>query len=177
MFSSAVGAGEGATLVIQGWERLPAFAADGALLDALVALAARGAWTGGRQGTGYEKAALPPASELSAAVVRLLERAQAAVDPGGRAAHRQDAWLLRYPRGASVPRHVDPPLDGGLAHVRLNLLVRAPERGGLLRCDGTEVALTAGDAVLFRPDVVVHEVSAVEVGTRLVLSVGANVPV
>ena len=85
-----------------------------------------------------------------------------------------DAWLLRYPVGSEIPAHVDPPIDG-LSHVRLNALVLAGQ-GGLLYLDGAEAPLDEGEALLFRPDVVRHQVTRVERNPRLVFSVGANVP-
>src|SRR5262249_30967327 len=128
-------------------------------------------WTRGRQGTGYDKLALeadalgPHGSDLLARSLHLLR------DP---APSLWDCWLLRYEVGAYVPPHVDPPLDEGRQHVRLNLLVARAARGGELRLDGLEVSLEQGDAVVFRPDLCTHEVSRVDAGARLVWSVGCN---
>ena len=44
--------------------------------------------------------------------------------------------------------------------------------GGEFQAGGQTVDLGVGDAVLFRPDVVVHAVTPVTRGTRRVLSVG-----
>lgn len=130
------------------------------------------AFVGGRQAGGYQKHALVDVDDAIAAVV---DRARAALAiPAGWAF--ADAWLLRYPRGASIPPHIDPPEAPGMQHVRLNAIVRAPARGGVLTVDGAVVALAEGDAVVFRPDAHEHAVSVVDDGARLVFSVGAWLP-
>ena len=85
-----------------------------------------------------------------------------------------DAWLLRYPVGSEIPAHVDPPI-GGMCHVRVNALVLG-SIGGLLYLDGAEAPLDEGDALVFRPDAVRHQVTKIERNPRVVFSVGANVP-
>jgi hypothetical protein len=130
------------------------------------------AFVGGRQAGGYQKHALV---DVDDAIAAALDRARAALAiPAGWAF--ADAWLLRYPRGASIPPHVDPPEATGMQHVRLNAIVRAPRAGGVFTVDGAVVALAEGDAVVFRPDVDVHAVSVVDDGDRLVFSVGAWLP-
>jgi hypothetical protein len=126
-------------------------------------------WERGRQETGYLKSAVEVADPLFAA---LIARSLATLYPGPR--HGHDAWLLRYPDGASIPPHVDPPLAAGARHARLNAIIAAPPAGGVLRLDGEVVELAPGDAVVFRPDRVRHEVSAVRGGERWVWSVGCN---
>jgi hypothetical protein len=123
------------------------------------------AFVEGRQGTGYLKRDL--LEEVTSE--RLIKRCLAALkDPA-----LFDAWLLRYPVGAEIPAHTDPPM-AGMCHVRINALALSG-RGGLLYLDGQEVPLDAGDAYIFRPDLVRHQVTAVEGNERLMLSVGANV--
>lgn len=103
-------------------------------------------WKGGRQETGYDKL--------------LLATARLPVP--------FDLYLLRYRRGASVPPHVDP-VDGK-RHYRINVILREAERGGFFRCVGP--ILETRRIKVFRPDVSEHSVSAVEAGTRLVVSLG-----
>jgi hypothetical protein len=119
----------------------------------------------GRQGTGYEKLNLLEDAGAERLVRRCLEALGKPV--------LFDAWLLRYPVGSAIPAHTDPPLDG-MCHVRLNAVALAG-RGGVLYFDGAEIPLDVGDAYIFRPDVVRHQVTEVEGNERLVLSVGANV--
>ncbi len=125
-----------------------------------------GTWQEGRQGTGYEKHDLTSETALEWLIARALGELN---DPD-----EYDAWLLRYPPGSEIPSHTDPAIDG-MCHVRFNAIVSAGE-GGLLTLDGTPVSLEDGDAYIFRPDLVVHSVAKVTVGPRLLLSVGANLP-
>ena len=103
---------------------------------------ARG-WEPGRQRSGYAK-------------LLLLE---------GR---RFDVYLLRFPTGASVPAHRDPLVGAG--HLRANLIVVAPERGGEFECEHAIVDWPRFK--LFRPDLVTHAVRPIEAGTRWVVSFG-----
>ncbi len=128
-------------------------------------LARAGAFEPGRQGTGYEKASLLD----SIMGERLVKKCLAAL--GGPLLY--DAWVLRYPVDTEIPEHADPAAEG-LCHVRINALALGGA-GGVLYVDGAEVPLDAGDAYLFRPDVMRHRVTRVERHERLVLSVGANV--
>ena len=122
-------------------------------------------WEQGRQGTGYEKASLM--DEVSARWV-----VQRALDTLG-GPTRYDAWLLHYPVGSEITPHTDE-AEESMCHIRLNSLVVA-SAGGMLCLDGEELALTDGDAYIFRPDTILHSVAAVKEQLRLVLSVGANV--
>jgi hypothetical protein len=123
-------------------------------------------WEPGRQGTGYEKKNVL----THLACERLVKRAVGELF----APTLVDAWLLRYPVGSEIPAHTDPPIDG-MCHVRLNALVLASGAGGVLYLDGNEQIFDEGDALVFRPDVVRHQVTTVEKNPRLVFSVGANV--
>lgn len=125
----------------------------------------------GRQGTGYEKLALRDVAGCDVVVARARALLGLADDNA-----LFDAWLLRYPRGSGVPAHVDAAAADDHVHVRVNAVVVAADAGGVLAIDGAVVDLAAGDAVVFRPDVEVHAVSVVDVGERVVFSVGALVP-
>jgi alkylated DNA repair dioxygenase AlkB len=148
--------------------RLPAFLAP-AVRTALIDLASevREGWEGGRQGTGYDKLdlrALDPAPTYMAALLADARVAMAVEYTGW------DAYLLRYRDGSLIPPHRDPTHRG--RHLRLNaqVLVSAPGTGEL-RLDGEVFDLEVGDAVVFRSDQILHQVSPV-VGERLVFSVG-----
>lgn len=132
----------------------------------LLNVAKRTTWEPGRQGTGYEK--LNVLGDV--ACMRLVKRAAKELfEP-----ELMDAWLLRYPVGSDIPAHTDAAIDG-MCHVRLNALVLG-SLGGLLYLDGAEQIFDEGDALVFRPDLVRHQVTPVERNARLVFSVGANVP-
>ena len=147
--------------------RLPAFLAP-AVRAALIDLAAsRGGWEPGRQGTGYEKLDLLALDDPPAFVAPLIAGARVAmaVEYTG-----SDAYLLRYRDGSFIPPHRDPTRHG--RHLRLNAVVQASAPGsGELRLDGEVFDLDVGDAVVFRSDQVLHQVSPV-VGERLMFSVG-----
>lgn len=138
--------------------------ADGArLVAALDALPLR--FERGRQGTGYDKADLGAVDDV---VVRdALERLQAVLG----APPAVDAWWIVYPPGSHIPAHTDPSPADGLAHVRVNLVVERSV-GGAFVAGCRAVELDVGDAVVFRPDLVVHAVSLVKERPRRVLSVG-----
>jgi len=121
----------------------------------------------GRQATGYDKADLVAAAGRDATVDVAVAQLVAVL--GRPAAY--DAWWLSYPDGSHIPPHTDESPAPGLAHVRVNVVI-TKDGGGVLRCDDQVVDLAVGDAVVFRPDVVVHAVSAVVGAPRLVLSVG-----
>ena len=131
-------------------------------------------WVLGRQGTGYEKLDLVSAlSEGALEAHRPFVESQVAAarsSLGVDSSLGWDAYLLRYGAGAFVPEHRDP--TSTLHHLRLNALLQAGSSGtGRLELDGELWDLAEGDAVVFRPDVMAHQVSRVE-GERLVLSVG-----
>lgn len=135
--------------------------------DLLTLSEARDDWQMGRQGTGYEKLFLEEGN-----FAPLIARCVATF--GEKNLLGWDSYLLRYLPGAFVPPHTDPPLLKGFGHLRLNAIVQQGERGGQFLLEGESVALSAGDAILFRPDLLRHAVSRLEAGRRLVLSVGCN---
>lgn len=103
-------------------------------------------WQRGRQGSGYDKL-------LLAGTLWPLPC---------------DCYLLRFPTGALVPPHTDRVSLG--RHYRLNIILRAPRRGGEFVCARP---IHAGRRIkLFRPDVEEHSVTMIEEGTRWVLSIG-----
>lgn len=100
-------------------------------------------WDTGRQKTGYEK--------LSFFQNRFI-----------------DLYLLKFPPGSYVPPHQDVVM--GKRHYRLNIILKAAQKGGDFVCRRTLFKLPR--IVLFRPDREIHEVTKVHEGTRYVLSVG-----
>jgi hypothetical protein len=119
----------------------------------------------GRQGTGYDKADLTQVRDPIVVDVVARIRALLGAPPA------IDAWWIVYPPGSHIPAHIDPSPADGLAHVRANLIVER-SIGGAFVADCRAVDLDVGDAVVFRPDVVVHAVSLVKERPRRVLSVG-----
>ncbi len=129
-------------------------------------------WVRGRQETGYEKLAIPIGAVppwLDQLTMSSLAALATPSPPIG-----WDRYLLRYELGASVPPHIDPPLSEGRNHVRLNAVIRQSIRGGVLVLDGEEIALSEGDAVVFRPDLQSHAVTTIDDGSRLLWSIGCN---
>lgn len=124
----------------------------------------------GRQGTGYQKLRVKEdlqGGPLGTILPRALGALYCPVDN-----EFYDAYLLRYPKGSYIPRHVDEAGVFGKVHHRLNALVTEGAEGGLLTVDDHPVTLKTGDALLFRPDAHPHAVSEVLEGERLVLSIG-----
>ncbi|MDG2539361.1 hypothetical protein P5Y53_16915 [Dyella jiangningensis] len=103
-------------------------------------------WQRGRQGSGYDKL-------LLAGTLWPLPC---------------DCYLLRFPTGASVPPHTDRVSLG--RHYRLNIILRAPRRGGEFVC--ARPIHASRRIKLFRPDEEEHSVTMIEEGTRWVLSIG-----
>lgn len=79
-----------------------------------------------------------------------------------------DIYLIKYPPGSFIPPHKDP--CDGHRHYRLNIILKPAITGGVFKCDS--VIFQWGRIVLFRPDVVTHEVSMITSGLRWVLSIG-----
>lgn len=90
-----------------------------------------------------------------------------------------DAYLLYYPEGGGVGSHVDPlpyNLWGGM--LRLNIVLRQPQVGGVFHVETPECALSFGPRIsLFRPDDTFHWVTPVGEGEdRWVFSLGFWLP-
>lgn len=82
-----------------------------------------------------------------------------------------DLYLLHMPEGSVIRPHTDPVVEG-MAHHRLNVIIKAPRIGGMFTSKGPKRTWIAGRVVCFRPDLVEHEVTKVEKGSRWVLSFG-----
>lgn len=104
-------------------------------------------WAEGRQGTGYKKLKLFESKKLHC-----------------------DVYLLYYPVGSSIPKHVDP-VDSK-EHYRVNVVLNNAKRGGALVIYQGNLMVKNQRFVYFRPDVAEHEVTMVLRGYRLILSIG-----
>lgn len=132
---------------------------------ALAVVAKRDDWQPGSLGSGYQNLDLMG----DVATLRLVRRALNELgDP-----LVFDAKLVRFPVGSTLPAHTDE-LVLGRCQVQLQALV-VGSGGGQWYLGGEEVPLGDGDAVLFRPDLLRHQLTAVEGNTRVVLSVSAEV--
>ncbi len=80
-----------------------------------------------------------------------------------------DLWLLKYPEGTYIPPHRDPVEKG--RHFRLNVVVWKAKVGGDCKIY-LPIPKMAGRINFFRPDLLTHEVTKVEKGTRYVVSLG-----
>ncbi len=86
-----------------------------------------------------------------------------------------DLYLLKFPTGSYIDAHVDKVSWG--RHFRLNIVLKNATEGGefkVARSRGTFLNLPR--VKFFRPDLVLHEVSEVIEGERLVLSFGFVIP-
>ena len=132
---------------------------------ALAVVAKRDAWQPGSMAGGYQNLDLMG----DVATLRLVRRALNTLgDP--LVFH---AKLVRFPVGSTLPAHVDE-AAAGRCQVQLHALV-VGSAGGQWYLDGEEVPLDDGDAVLFRPDLLRHQLTAVERNARVILSVSAEV--
>lgn len=107
-------------------------------------------WELGRQGSGYYKLKIFASEWL-----------------------KMDCYILKYPEGSSVPRHIDkltPKLSMYYDHNRLNIILKHPEKGGVFWCE--KPFISGPRFILFRPDEHKHSISKIEEGTRYVLGIG-----
>jgi Rps23 Pro-64 3,4-dihydroxylase Tpa1-like proline 4-hydroxylase len=85
---------------------------------------------------------------------------------------KMDAYLLKYPDGSYIASHLDTSSMFGKRHIRLNCLVKKATSGGELIVREERIDLEVGDAYIFHPDEMEHQVTPV-VGERLIFTVGA----
>lgn len=78
-----------------------------------------------------------------------------------------DSFFIGYCAGQGIAKHTDE-----RSELRLNVLIVEPIVGGILTVDGAEVHIGVGDAVIFSPRTMEHSVSKVEMGERVIWSVG-----
>jgi hypothetical protein len=87
-----------------------------------------------------------------------------------------DCYIIKIPKGCSVPPHVHSVIEGYEQH-RLNLMLTTPPPGcGKFIIYGPSKKMFNGKAVLFRPDLHIHEITAIysmkKRDSMYVLSVG-----
>lgn len=102
-------------------------------------------WSKGRQGTGYNKICLFQSKLLMC-----------------------DVYLLYYPQGSEIPWHTDEVKSG--KHYRLNIMLKKATKGGEFLCEKPIYAKYR--TFLFRPDLSEHAVARIDVGWRMMFSVG-----
>jgi hypothetical protein len=103
-------------------------------------------WEGGRQQSGYGKMLIAESANY------LLPF---------------DIYLLKYPEGSEIPEHTDPVPKR--RHVRINLVLKKAKRGGMFSC--TDAIFGSKRLNIFFSDRP-HQVSKIEEGSRLILSIG-----
>jgi len=102
-------------------------------------------WEKGRQNSGYEKLRVLLSNRF-----------------------KFDVYILKYPEGSVIQSHVDK-VDEIFEHHRLNIVLKKAKKGGVFSCNDTA---KTGRIHYFRPDIMKHKVSKIELGTRYVLSIG-----
>ena len=80
-----------------------------------------------------------------------------------------DSHIIKFPEGSCIPEHIDP-VDG-YNHYRLNIILRKAKSGGKFYSQ-KQIFSFRNRVFLFRPDKYKHSVSMIEIGTRIVFSVG-----
>jgi len=107
-------------------------------------------WLEGRQGTGYYK--------LKIFESKLL---------------KMDIYLLKFPKGSKIDRHIDP-VPEGYEHHRFNAILKRPKEGGecIIAREPFNFRPQRNRFIKFRPDIMQHYVSRISEGTRYVLSIG-----
>jgi len=129
-------------------------------------------WQPGRQGTGYLKYEITSHKDEWYYSLVMAALGHLGYTPSESEEPRFDAWFMRMPDGAYIHPHTDPcPFDAG-EHHRLNMCIRSAERGGNFSIEGQQIPIHTGEALLFRPDAMRHEVSMVSGADRLMISVG-----
>lgn len=81
-----------------------------------------------------------------------------------------DAYLIKFPDKCSVMKHQDPVAEG-YRHFRLNITLKAPERGRMY-CLGPVRRFMRVE--IFRPDLYEHGLAPIK-GSMLMLSLGCRI--
>lgn len=103
-------------------------------------------WQKGRQGSGYDKMLI---AQWFNSLVPF------------------DIYLIKYPEGSKIDTHTDPVKEW--RHVRINIVLKQAKSGGIFSGEGR---IWGGQRFnVFYSDLP-HEVSKIEQGSRLLLSVG-----
>ena len=78
-----------------------------------------------------------------------------------------DVYLIKYPEGSRIDTHTDP--VEGWRHVRINIVLKLAKKGGAFSCEGRIFGKQRLN--IFYSDMP-HQVSKIEKGSRLLLSIG-----
>lgn len=124
----------------------------------------------GEQKTGYKTANVLDSVFTQQIITRAMRVMNASQN-----APMKDALLLYYPERSMIPKHTDRCSLFGAVHTRCNILIASPQKGGVLKVNNEQWDLFPGDAFVFKPDQEEHEVSTIDSGHRLVLSIGCMV--
>ena len=107
--------------------------------------------------------------------------------PGGKLNGLCYSQFISYKKGGFVGAHKDWVFDASFTKelrtdadkatgpcklYRINVMVDAASKGGELFVDGEEVKLNEGDALVFRPELCLHEVKPVIEGSRMIFTCG-----
>ena len=103
-------------------------------------------WTQGRQKTGYLKKCIINSKRF-----------------------KFDIYLLKYPEGSEIPKHIDSPILSSYEHHRVNIILKKPKQGGDFYINDIK---QIGRFFKFRPDIQEHHVTKIISGQRYVLSIG-----
>ena len=80
-----------------------------------------------------------------------------------------DLYLLKYPEGSEIPKHIDSAIIPFYEHHRINVIIQKPEEGGDFYIGDKK---QEGRVFKFRPDLQEHSVTKITKGSRYVLSMG-----
>lgn len=122
----------------------------------------------GRLGSGYEKVNIKAWTDDFFEMIK--ERARRTIT--SKPIKTWDAWLICMPDSSWINPHVD--ICSG-EHHRLNACIQSSDRGGAFSIEGQQVVIPPGCAIVFRPDLMRHEVSMAVGKPRWMLSVGVAV--
>jgi hypothetical protein len=88
-----------------------------------------------------------------------------------------DMYLLKYPEGSEIPRHLDSAIIPFHEHHRINVVLQKPKEGGefFITDNYDNDHKQSGRFFYFRPDLKQHGVLKITKGTRYVLSIGWSI--
>lgn len=83
-----------------------------------------------------------------------------------------DIYILKFPSGSHIQKHVDP-VEDGRRHFRLNVVLKPAPEGGVFRKHGDCPHFHIfGPFEFFRPDICPHSMTQVQGGSKYYLSIG-----
>lgn len=128
-------------------------------------------WTAGPEGK-YLKSDLFTLFRIPGSVVcDLVERAAIDYVNAKLPVENIDVSLIRMDEGNYISPHRDPGARPEILTTRLHAVIKSATRGGVFKVAKTSFGLGVGNAIMFSPDLYIHEVTPVK-GQYLVLSIG-----